>query len=239
MTNTSFDPFAEEYDKMMGDTGDFSHQNTIDKCLFKLAGDVKDLKIYDLACGNGYIARKFINNGASEIWASDISQKLIDLAVDKYEQGGIKYLCRPADDFNDIPENHFDLVTMNMAIFYIENLDGLLSGVYKILKPDGKFVFTYDHPLRQVAYLKMGIDIDILTEYEDYLNSGLKYNFNHWTKKNDLAIYRRPIGEMINALGRNNLLVQAMEEPPAVAELKGKEIRTNIPYKMGIAAIKK
>jgi ubiquinone/menaquinone biosynthesis C-methylase UbiE len=154
---TSFDRFAEEYDQEMGDAGDYAHQQTIDKCLLELVGDASGLTIYDLACGNGYMARKFMKEGAREVWASDVSQKLLDFAQTKYDLLGIKYLHREADDFSDIPEGHFDLITMHMAIFYMEDLDKLFSNIYKALKPAGRFVFTCDHPLRQVAYKTMGI----------------------------------------------------------------------------------
>jgi ubiquinone/menaquinone biosynthesis C-methylase UbiE len=238
--DTSFNRFAEEYDKQMGDTGDYAHQNTIDKCLLDLVGSVSGLTIYDLACGNGYMPRKFVKGGAKEIWASDVSEKLIDYAKNKYDESGIRYLLREADNFKDIPENYFDLITMHMAIFYIEDLDKLFGNIYKSLKPNGRFVFTCDHPLRQVAYKTMGIDIDLIAEYEDYLNEGLRQNFNHWTKKqDDLTIYRRPLGSLINALSRNNLFVKGMTEPKTIASYQGKHVETNIPFKMGLEAIKK
>lgn len=237
--DTSFDRFAEQYDQEMGDEGDFAHQNTIDKCLLDLVGDVNDLMIYDLACGNGYMARKFLRSGAREVWASDISQKLLSFAMDKYEPMGIKYMHREADNFDGIPQRYFDLVTMHMAIFYIEDLDKLFKGVFEILKPGGRFVFTCDHPLRQVAYIAMGIDIDLMAEYEDYLNEGPRKSFNNWTKKQeDLNIYRRPLGVLINSAGRNGLFVSAMSEPKTVAMHMGQPVTTMIPFKMGIECVK-
>lgn len=223
----------------MGDSGDYSHKNTIDGCLLDLVGDVNGLVIYDLACGNGYMARRFVKEGAKEVWASDISERLIDFAKNKYNASGIKYFVRSADDFTDIPENHFDLITMHMALFYIEDLGKLFQNIHTSLKTDGRFVFTYDHPLRLLAYKVMGIDVDLETEYEEYLNEGLKKNFNNWTKKqDDLWIYRRPLGSIINALGRNKLLVKAMTEPKTKTMYMDKQFESAIPFKMGFEAVK-
>jgi hypothetical protein len=79
----------------------------------------------------------------------------------------------------------------------------------------------------------------LIAEYEDYLNEGLRQNYNNWTHKNDdLVIYRRPLGSVINSLGRNKLLVRGMTEPKTVAKHSGKPVETNIPFKMGLETIK-
>ncbi|KAL3455774.1 S-adenosyl-L-methionine-dependent methyltransferase [Aspergillus heterothallicus] len=41
-------------------------------------GDVTDLKVLDLACGNGYYSRKLVEWGATRVLALDISQAMID-----------------------------------------------------------------------------------------------------------------------------------------------------------------
>jgi ubiquinone/menaquinone biosynthesis C-methylase UbiE len=69
MADTSFDKFAEEYDKVNQDTGDYTHENTIDPALFECIGNIKGLKVYELACGNGYNARRMVKEGADEVWA--------------------------------------------------------------------------------------------------------------------------------------------------------------------------
>src|SRR5437773_2009721 len=114
---TSFDSFAEKYDEVMGDTGDITHQRTIDKALFEAVGDFKDKTVYDIGCGNGYISRRLAREGAKEIFASDISPKLVKIAKWKYPNphNKIKYSVRDASNFSEIPANYFDLAIMNMV----------------------------------------------------------------------------------------------------------------------------
>src|SRR5690606_35515472 len=136
----------------MGDTGSYNHKHTIDPPLFDLIGNPAGLVIYDIACGNGYISRKLVREGAQEVFASDISGELIKIAKEKYPEEGIKYFTKEAEDFSGIPKNHFDLVIIHMAIWYVKDVDAFLKNVYKILKPKGRFIFSIDHPMKYSLY---------------------------------------------------------------------------------------
>ncbi|MBI2062149.1 MAG: methyltransferase domain-containing protein [Candidatus Yanofskybacteria bacterium] len=241
-SDTSFERFAQQYDEEMGDTGDYNHQHTIDPPLFDLIGSPKGLVIYDIACGNGYIARKLKREGAKEILASDISNSLIKLATNKYPDLGIKYFVREAENFNDIPENYFDLVIIHMAIWYVEGVNSFLANIYKRLKPNGRFIFSMDHPLKWSLYKA----IDAVSqdesdkEAEKYLEARKIKTFNNWLKKqDDLSVYFRPMGYYINLCGKNNLMTKAIQEPKSIMLRQGKHYESGIPMKMVIETIKK
>lgn len=240
-SDTSFDRFAAEYDERAGDTGDYNHQHTIDPPLFELAGNPAGLAIYDIACGNGYISRKFMRGGAKEIWASDVSKELVRLATTKYPDMGIKYSARDAEDFSDIPKNHFDLVLIHMAIWYVEDVDSFLAKVYEVLKPGGKFIFSIDHPMKWSLYKAIGAVEQEETDREQlkYLEVRKTKTFNHWLQKqDDLSIYFRPMEYYINLCGKNNLLIKAIREPISKMLLKNEEKEVGIPMKMVIETIK-
>jgi hypothetical protein len=111
--------------------------------------------------------------------------------------------------------------------------------VSNILKAGGRFVFTLDHPLKEVAYVQLGIELDLIKEYERYLENRLRRNWNNWTKKqNDLEVYIRPFGTYINAAGRNGLLVKAIAEPETRTMHGGLVHYTPIPFKMAIEVVK-
>lgn len=244
MTNpndTSFERFAEQYDKQMGDSGDYNHQHTIDPPLFELIGNPKGLVIYDIACGNGYIARRLKKEDAKEIIASDVSETLINIASTKYETLGIKYKVREAEDFIDIPENHFDLVVIHMAIWYVNDVDTFLANVYRILKSNGRFIFSMDHPLKWSLYkaIEAVSQEEANTETEKYLEPRKVKTFNNWLRKqDDLSVYFRPQGYYINLCGKHNLLVKAIREPKSVMMRQGKKYESEIPMKMVVETIK-
>lgn len=236
--NTSFGAFAKEYDERMGDNGDYTHQNSIDPALFDLLANVKGLKIYDVGCGNGYIARKLVKNGASEVWASDISPELIDIAKTKYPVNGIKYSVQDAADFKGLPEGYFDIVIMNMAIFYVENLEKFAKGIAKILKKDGRFIFSYDHPLRYVAGKDTGRELDPVEEIRPYLQDRAVSVYNTWTKRNDINIYYRPMGSYINTLSDVGLMVSRVREPETRTMNGSTPVHSAIPSKFVIETTK-
>jgi len=212
--DTSWGSVASGYNESMGDTGDYSHQNTIDPPLFELAGDVAGKVVYDVGCGNGYISRRMVREGAREVWASDISEEMIDVAKSRYPSTGISYSVHDAARFDGMPDGHFDLVVMNMAIHLMPDLNALTKGIHALLKPGGRFVFSTDHPLRYVAYKAIdAYDVDIVAECEDYLVERATQTFNAWTKREDLNMYSRPLSAYLNACGRNGLYVQEVREP--------------------------
>lgn len=239
--DTSFERFAKEYDEDMGDTGSYNHEHTIDPPLFELIGNPKGLVIYDIACGNGYISRRLAQEGATEIMASDISESLIKLATEKYSVAGISYITRGGEEFTGIPENHFDLVIIHMAIWYIVDVDAFLANVYKILKPKGRFIFSIDHPMKYSLYRVIeAVDNEKATaEEEKYLDVREVKTFNNWLQKqDDLTVYFRPMEFYMNLCGRNNLLVRAIKEPRSDIVRKDKYYKSGIPMKMVIETVK-
>jgi ubiquinone/menaquinone biosynthesis C-methylase UbiE len=245
---TSFEHFAEVYDRLTGDKGDYTHRKTIDPALFEVVGKVRNKVVYDIACGNGYIARKFAREGAKEVWASDISKKFISLATEKYEnpKNKIKYFVRDATNFKDIPQNHFDMVVMNMAIHYVKEVDSFLKGISLLLKERGRFIYTTAHPLRRLSLMDAKKDDlwpDLIKRSRRYLGfSEDVIKTNPWTGKEDLKIYHAPISYYINLLCKNKLYVHKMVEPKMdtiVDTLKDQtRIKSPIPGFYAIGAIK-
>jgi hypothetical protein len=59
MDDTGWEQMADWWDHHLGDNGDLWHRTLIDPPVFKLVGDVAGQRALDLACGNGYISRRF------------------------------------------------------------------------------------------------------------------------------------------------------------------------------------
>ena len=146
---SSFEHFAELWDSKTLDSGNVSDQTNL-KAITKFLGNPKNLTVYEIACGNGYLAKKIKKAGAKEVYASDASPTLIDKAHNKYNSLDIKYSVREASDFTKLPSGKFDAVIIHQGIFYIKDIPKLMKGITKLLKPNGKFIFNITHPLFQV-----------------------------------------------------------------------------------------
>ena len=243
--NTSYDKFAQAYDKAMGNDGDYFHKNTCDPALFKVMGDFRNKVIYDIGCGNGYLSRYLANKGAREVWASDVSKNLISIAKKRYPNpdNKIRYMDRKATNFQKIPTDYFDLVFMNMVIHYIDDVTKLIEGIKQILKERGRFVFTSYNPVYPLAKEELGEGFgkiaDLIEEIEKYFTVTKGKKKNNWAKRQDLDFFYRPISYYVNILTKNNLLVDKLLEPKTVKQsAKGKVITSAIPGMVAIGAIK-
>ena len=64
MNTFGWDQITYWWDEKQGDEGDLWHRALLDPPLLRLAGDVRGLHVLDLACGNGYLSRRFAREGA-------------------------------------------------------------------------------------------------------------------------------------------------------------------------------
>lgn len=96
-----------------------------------------NLKILDVGCGTGVNATYFRDMG-HEVFGIDIS----DVAISKFMQNGFDgCVCNVADG---IPKDDglFDIVYASDVIEHIDNVDGFLSELYRVLKKNGKLVLS-------------------------------------------------------------------------------------------------
>lgn len=242
---TSYDKFAQAYDKAVGNDGDYFHKNTCDPTLLKVIGDYRNKIIYDIGCGNGYLSRYLANKGAKEVWASDVSKNLIDIAEKRYPNpdNKIRYMVRKAINFQEIPVDYFNLVFMNMVIHYIDDVAKLMEGIGQILKIKGRFVFTSYNPVYPLAKEELGEGFgkvaSLIEEIEKYFVVTKGKKKNNWAKGQDLDFFYRPISYYVNILSKNNLLIDKLLEPKTVRQsLEGKTVASAIPGMIAVGAIK-
>jgi SAM-dependent methyltransferase len=108
---------------------------------------IKDARIFDLGCGEGYVSRQLINRGAASVVAIDISEKMIDSAK-SIETVGISYSVGDARSMAEYDSESFDLVLAMFLFNYlnVEESAQTIKEIFRILKPGGRFVMAVPHP---------------------------------------------------------------------------------------------
>jgi ubiquinone/menaquinone biosynthesis C-methylase UbiE len=245
---SSYDNFADEYSSSMAEEGDFHHRTSIDPQVYSMIGDAKGKYIYDIGCGNGYMARKLANQGA-KVFASDLSEKLIKIAKEKSKGLDIQYMTHDATDFSSYKDNFFDCVFMNMVIHYVEDLDKLFAGVNRVLKKGGKFVFSTSHFFRPGYPYSEWVEGDVNGEKRlfikvtGYLKPYDSKVISWWDNKTELRIINRPLNMFVNKMSEYGLYTSRIEEPESVGFAKdfSKELQGShhIPTFIVIEATKK
>ncbi len=51
-------------------------------------------------------------------------------------------------------EEHFDVVVSSLAFHYVEDFDGVVGKIYRLLNKDGEFIFSQEHPQFKDSYHK-------------------------------------------------------------------------------------
>src|SRR5437764_6297838 len=146
MSTFGWDQMTDWWDENIGDEGDLWHRTLIDPPLLRLVGEVSGLHLLDLACGNGYLSRRFARQGAI-VTAVDANTPLIERAQTREAQEllGISYHVADAARLEMLADNTFDLVICNMALLDIGNPAGAIQEVARGLRPKARFVASLSH----------------------------------------------------------------------------------------------
>lgn len=160
MEKAAYDQIAEEYKK----SKELSFRILIEEySLFKMAGDLTNKRVLDLACGEGHYTRKLKQAGATEVVGVDVSPEMIKLAEASEEENplGCRYIL---SDVTYMPKmDQFDMATAMYLLNYAKTKKELLSflkGIHDQLKPGAQFIGFNDNlandPAKYATYRKYG-----------------------------------------------------------------------------------
>ncbi len=222
-----WDKVADYWNEDTSDTGVWHHYVDIDPVIFELAKDVKNKKILEIGCGNGYLARLFAKKGA-KIVSIDLSQKLLDYAIEKEKNNplGIKYFQRDAANLEGFKNKSFDIVIANMCLMDVGDAENAVKEAGRILKKNGKFIFSINHPVffyQKWAYIKRDGKKFFARAILRYKTPcALKQTL--WSTGVKVMGYRRPIEEYLKYLKNADLILDDFRE--IVSKKKLKKART-------------
>ena len=128
---------------------------------FQLAGNLTNLNVLDLACGEGFYTRQVKLRGAAKVIGVDISAEMIRLAqeVEDDKPHGLVYHCQDALSLN--LNEKFDLICATYLLNYARNAEELFqmsTVIANHLKPGGRFITINSNPDYQSA-------VDVLFPY--------------------------------------------------------------------------
>ncbi len=124
-------------------------------------GEVRDLRVLDLACGEGHYSRLLRGAGARAVLGVDISPAMIELALASGVEPGLQYRVGDARSLPAIGD--FDLVAAAYLLHYardVSELQQMCLGIARQLPPGGRFVTLNENPEqpeeRYRGYLRYG-----------------------------------------------------------------------------------
>jgi 2-polyprenyl-3-methyl-5-hydroxy-6-metoxy-1,4-benzoquinol methylase len=137
---------ADFWDERMGEYSNRFHREIIRPSTEILLNVNIGEEILDITCGNGNFSKRLVDLGA-KVTAFDYSANLIENAKKRCSSylENIKFEVMDATNYNQLIElgyERFNKAVANMALMDISDINPLLNAVYKLLKPNGIFVFS-------------------------------------------------------------------------------------------------
>ena len=208
-----YDEIADFYEQRSGK----SVSDPATAALLDLAGDVGGLRLLEVACGPGRVARELARRGAA-LTGLDISAALLAKARarEAAEPLGIRYLHADVTARGVLEGQVFDGVVCNYGLSDIDDLDGVLANVARLLRPDGWFVFSLLHPCFP------GWDSDAPSSWPP--DRGY-YREGWWLAGNTgyrgrVGSSHRMISTYLNSLTGHGLALDRAAEPPPSPEME-------------------
>lgn len=218
---------ASWYDAKQGEEGDLWHRALIDPALLARIGDVGGLRLLDLGCGNGYLARRLARAGATVV-AVDGTPAVIARARARGDAGGrVTYLTADAARLPELPSGSFDLVYSNMALMDMADAAGALREAGRLLRPEGRLVATVCHPC-----FDNGLDSEwriegvgpertigrLMRSYRRPFRSEVPWNTGGPVRP-CTGSYHRPLSWWAQAVHEAGLVIEYLDEPSPRPEM--------------------
>ncbi len=162
--STSWQPASQWYNKLVGKSGHYHHQQIIIPGVLRLLNILDNGSLLDLACGQGVLARHLASNIYYQ--GIDISKSLILSA--KQQDKNPKHFFVVGNIIKTLPINKNDF-THAAIILSLQNVaePGLtLNNCQKHLKPNGKLIIVINHPCFRIPrQSSWGMDDKNKTQY--------------------------------------------------------------------------
>ncbi len=213
MTASAYDEIAEWYDGWLG--GRSVHDDPFFAPSVPLLGEIQGLRICDLACGQGRVARYLAEQGA-QVVAVDISARLLEIARrhEAAESRGIEYRLADARTLDGVDDCSFDGVVCHMPLMDISDLPSTIHAVARVLKPGGWFVFAILHPCYNPAPSgELMTPTGPVRTVSGYFTEGFWRSDARTGPPGKVGSYHRTLSTYINTLIAAGLTIERMAEP--------------------------
>lgn len=145
------DGYQEEHGAFLGDANFVWSPEGLDEAAARLLGDVAGLRTLDLGCGAGQCARWLRTQGAVAVGV-DLSFRQLQHArrLDDETSIGVPTVCGTAARL-PFADDSFDVVSSAFgALPFLVDVAGALREVARVLRLDGRCVFSVVHPVRRM-----------------------------------------------------------------------------------------
>jgi SAM-dependent methyltransferase len=209
-----WDDAAESWVDFVRQGKDYFRDELNNPGMFKMIGNVRDQFVLDVACGEGYSTRILARKGAKVI-GIDLSKKLIEYAKsqEQKEKLGISYYVTDSAVLSMFPAERFDLVTCFMAMMDIEHYDKAIGEIARVIKDEGRFVFSITHPCFEYNAKNGKTEAEITPRYFETRRDCVSWDMKRLLSPFETTSFHRTLTDYSDVLNRHGLLIRRLLEP--------------------------
>ena len=220
---------ADFWDERMGEGNEF-HKFLIEPTQLGLLSLGAGERVLDIGCGNGQFARKVASLGC-EVVAVDAAPRMVENAR-RRTPNDAEYAVRLRYDVVDasdsaamlaLGESEFEAAVCTMALMDIASIEPIARTVRRLLKPEGRFVFSVMHPcfnstegFRQTmeqedrdGEIVERWSVSVTRYIEPHVHKGLAMRGQPLAQN----YFHRPLSALLGTFFRAGFVVDAVEEP--------------------------
>jgi SAM-dependent methyltransferase len=197
-TAAQYDKFAEAY----ADGGPYN-QLYERPAMMELLGDVSGLDVLDVGCGSGVLTERLLKAGASVI-GLDSSEGMLKRARVRLGPETQLRLHDLHDPLTWISNDSVDVVVASLVMHYVKDWRPVLSEFRRVLREDGRLIFSTHHPFADFVNFDRPDYFDIEEIADEWSNSGVKYEVRFW---------RRPLSVLVREVVDAGFVIEQLAEP--------------------------
>jgi malonyl-CoA O-methyltransferase len=183
---SAYNKWSSTYDKDRNLTRD------LDALVMKKTfSSLKINSILEIGCGTGKNT-ELLSRIAKKVYAFDFSREMISKAKEKIKSENVFFAVADMTKRWQTQDELFNLITCNLVLEHIENINFIFSEAYRSLVDKGKFYISELHPFRQ---------------YE-----GTKANFERDGIKTEIQAFVHHISDFLDAANKNRFKLLQLKE---------------------------
>ena len=176
-----YNTWAETYDEQENKTRDLDQEAT--KNILSRIINLSS-KVLEFGCGTGKNTA-WLAESAAQITAADFSEEMLNKAREKISSPNINFEQADITKAWPFPNQSFNLITCNLILEHVKDLDFIFSEAQRTLKLNSHFFISELHPVKQYMGSKARFELnnkvvspDCYTHHiSDYFSSAIKFDF--------------------------------------------------------------
>lgn len=222
-TTKSYNDYATKWAERLRSGNNHAHKYLEKPAMYKKLPNLKGKTVLCVGCGTGEECKHLNSLGAKRVIGIDISRGLIDFAKQSYPDLEFHVMDMEKINFSN---NYFDFVYSSLTMHYVKDWTKTLSGIYKVLKSNGTFLFSTHHPIKWGAEVsrskKKNAFLMGYAKWEsgrsevfgDYLNTR-KIN-DIWFNEFKVSYYHRPLSGILRDIIKSGFFISDFVEPKPI-----------------------